>query len=167
MRNSTTLPPILLQPTDADLSIIKRPRILQLSHPIQSDLRSLIGTPIVHNQDFPLAVAKVCFIEVVDCFSEHDFDAGFFIIGRDDDGHDEFGRGRQGWERGGGGAGVGGCEGPFGGEGRTGRDVEELQDQEELKAIRASERGDTRGEWPLGPSQGGAKSPFGGKVPWS
>ena len=93
MRNSTTLPPILLQSTNTDLSIIKSPRILQFSRPIQSDPRRLIGTPVIHNQDFPFTVANVGLVEVVDCFGEHDFDAGLLVVGGDDDGHDEFGRG--------------------------------------------------------------------------
>jgi len=68
----------------------------------------------------------------VDCFGEHSLDAGFFVVSRNDDGHRNFGGEGERWEARGVRAGVWSCEGQFGGERRARRDIEVLENQEEL-----------------------------------
>ena len=71
----------------------------------------------------------------MDSFGEHSFDAGFFVVSRDDDGHGNFGgEGERGKARGVG-AGVWSCEGQFGGERRARRDIKVLENQEELTSV--------------------------------
>ena len=90
MRDGTAFASICFEPTETDLTIVESAYILILCCPIQSNVGGIIATSIVDNQDFPFAVAEICFVEKVDCLGQHCLDTRCFIIRRHHNRHNNF-----------------------------------------------------------------------------